>query len=304
MHGKVAAGKVTDLVFDDDAKAIKISGVVVDLAERAKMASGVYTGVSIGGSYVGKQWPDDVVKGAMRYTANPSEISIVDNPCNGSAHFTVVKADGASIERPLGVTKSLYAVSRMADLTAALADFQNYLEFEAQAEEDQDDDGFAAEVKESVKALASILERYTAKEAQEVAQDVERSASATVTKTSEEDTMNEELQKAHDSALAKVADLEKQVADLTAAAAEKDDLIVKAAANAEAEAAKQAELQKAIDALKAMPEPVKAAARAVEKADDGHPDPVADLAKAIDAMEDGEEKALALIKLAQLSPVH
>lgn len=103
MHGKVAAGKLSDLIFDDSAKAIKVAGFVVDANEKTKMAAGVYTGVSIGGSY-GKTWDDPVVKGARRYEAIPSEISIVDNPCNGNAHFTVVKADGTEELRKFETT--------------------------------------------------------------------------------------------------------------------------------------------------------------------------------------------------------
>lgn len=94
MHGKVAAGKLTGIDFDDDGKAIKVAGFVVDANEKAKMAQGVYTGVSIGGSY-GKTWDDPVHKGVKRYEAIPSEISIVDLPCNSNAHFTVVKGDGS-----------------------------------------------------------------------------------------------------------------------------------------------------------------------------------------------------------------
>jgi hypothetical protein len=51
---------------------------------------GVYTGFSIGGAYV-KSWKDGEY---VRFTANPVEISVVDNPCVPGAHFTAVKADG------------------------------------------------------------------------------------------------------------------------------------------------------------------------------------------------------------------
>lgn len=109
MHGKSAAGKLTKLICDDAAKAIVVTGKVVDAGDREKMAEGVYTGVSIGGSYV-KRWADENVKGAFRYTANPAEISLVDNPCNPNAHFTMVKADGVSEER---------AFAKVADAGAA-----------------------------------------------------------------------------------------------------------------------------------------------------------------------------------------
>lgn len=94
MHGKVAAGKLTEITFNDAEKAIDICAEVVDPVERDKCVKGVYTGFSIGGSYAGK-WPDPVNKSVQRYTASPSEISLVDLPCVPSAMFTVVKSDGA-----------------------------------------------------------------------------------------------------------------------------------------------------------------------------------------------------------------
>ncbi|HEX7732429.1 MAG TPA: DUF6582 domain-containing protein [Rhodanobacter sp.] len=93
MHGKVAAGKLTDITFLDAEKAIDIVAEVVDPVEREKCLKGVYTGFSIGGRYA-KKWDDGVQKGVSRYTAEPSEISLVDLPCVPTAQFTVVKADG------------------------------------------------------------------------------------------------------------------------------------------------------------------------------------------------------------------
>lgn len=99
MHGKVAAGKVSDMSFDDVAKAIDIAVKVVDDNEWQKVLEGVHTGFSIGGSYV-KRWDDPVVKGATRYTAKPSEISLVDRPCIPSAlFFDVQKADGSVMQK-------------------------------------------------------------------------------------------------------------------------------------------------------------------------------------------------------------
>lgn len=100
MHGKVAAGKVVDIEFDDAAKAINVCSKVVDDNEWQKVLEGVHTGYSIGGSYVGAKWEDSVVKGAMRYTANPNEISLVDRPCNpGALFFDVQKADGTVLQK-------------------------------------------------------------------------------------------------------------------------------------------------------------------------------------------------------------
>jgi len=92
MHGKVAAGKVTELTFNDDAKQIEICAKVVDDAEWQKVEEGVYTGFSQGGSYV-KRWKDS--DGLQRYTASPSEVSLVDLPCLPESTFQAIKADGA-----------------------------------------------------------------------------------------------------------------------------------------------------------------------------------------------------------------
>lgn len=94
MHGKVAAGKLTEITFNDAEKAIDVCAEVVDPVEREKCLKGVYSGFSIGGRYA-KKWADEVHKGVERYTAEPTEISLVDLPCVPTAQFTVVKADGA-----------------------------------------------------------------------------------------------------------------------------------------------------------------------------------------------------------------
>ena len=91
MHGKVAAGKVTEIHFDDAGKRIEVCAKVVDDDEWKKVEEGVYTGFSQGGSYV-KRWKDEA--GKQRYTADPHEISLVDLPCLPSATFEVIKSDG------------------------------------------------------------------------------------------------------------------------------------------------------------------------------------------------------------------
>ena len=92
MHGSTAAGKVTDIAFNDDARTVEICAKVVDDGEWKKCLEGVYTGFSQGGSYV-KRW-DDEATGLKRYTADPIEISLVDVPCLPTATFNVIKADG------------------------------------------------------------------------------------------------------------------------------------------------------------------------------------------------------------------
>lgn len=97
MHGKIAAGKFTQMDFNDAEKAIDVCAKVVDDNEWQKVLEGVYTGFSIGGSYVGDKKVEKVNgRDATRYTAKPSEGSLVDRPCMGGARFfEVQKADGS-----------------------------------------------------------------------------------------------------------------------------------------------------------------------------------------------------------------
>src|SRR6185312_8325620 len=95
MHGKSAAGKFIHMEYDDNARTIDVGAKVVDNQAWEKCLEGVYTGFSIGGDYI-KRYDDPTIKGAKRYVANPTEGSLVDNPCMYGATFSMVKADGAS----------------------------------------------------------------------------------------------------------------------------------------------------------------------------------------------------------------
>lgn len=97
MHGKTAAGKLTAITFNDLEKAIDVVAKVVDDDEWNKVMEGVYTGFSVGGSYA-KRWKDPEIAGATRYTASPTELSLVDNPAIPGATFSLVKADGMEVE--------------------------------------------------------------------------------------------------------------------------------------------------------------------------------------------------------------
>lgn len=96
MHDLKAAGKLTAVTFEDPRELIRVRGKVVDKQARAKCEEGVYTGLSIGGSYVGDPLPDPTDPTIMRYIANPTEVSLVDDPCNPDATFTLLGADGAT----------------------------------------------------------------------------------------------------------------------------------------------------------------------------------------------------------------
>jgi hypothetical protein len=90
MHEPSAVGKLVEIGFDDQLKEVRVAAKIIDEEAWRKCAQGVYTGFSIGGTYV-NAWKDGEY---TRYTAKPVEISVVDNPCNPGAHFTAVKADG------------------------------------------------------------------------------------------------------------------------------------------------------------------------------------------------------------------
>ena len=89
---KKAVGKIVEpLSFSDEEKAIDIHVKVVDEDTWRKVSESVLTSFSIGGSYE-KRWTDD--DGNARYTARPTEISLVDEPACPTATIQFVKADG------------------------------------------------------------------------------------------------------------------------------------------------------------------------------------------------------------------
>jgi hypothetical protein len=93
MHSRIAAGKFTDISFDDENKRISGVAKIIDDDEWQKVLEGVYTGFSIGGGYA-RRWPDANNPALMRYTPVLSEVSLVDNPAVPTATFEVVKLDG------------------------------------------------------------------------------------------------------------------------------------------------------------------------------------------------------------------
>ena len=96
---KKAVGKIVEpLSFSDSDKAIDIHVKVVDENTWRKVSESVLTAFSIGGAYE-KTWTDE--EGNFRYTARPTEISLVDEPCCNAAVIQFVKADGTIEEKPL-----------------------------------------------------------------------------------------------------------------------------------------------------------------------------------------------------------
>lgn len=96
MHDpKKVAGKVVNLSYDDDDKAIDVVAKVVDDDAWKKVLEGVFTGFSVGGGY-GRKWKDEAT-GATRYTPIVTELSLVDNPCIPTARIAELhKSDGST----------------------------------------------------------------------------------------------------------------------------------------------------------------------------------------------------------------
>jgi hypothetical protein len=99
MHQPVVGGILTRLDCDDAAKAVKVCAKVVSDEAWRLVDAGALTGFSIGGRYA-RRWTDPQDPQVHRYTAIPSEISLVDNPCNPDCFFEMVKLDGVIEKRP------------------------------------------------------------------------------------------------------------------------------------------------------------------------------------------------------------
>lgn len=164
MHGAVAAGKITALAFNDADKQIEICAKVVDDAEWRKVEEGVYTGFSQGGTYV-RRWTDE--DGRARYTAAPSEISLVDLPCLPQARFEMIKTDGSRVFRRFG--KGLDLVSQFADLVDDLNDLQNAAAVEATKE--GDGSAVPAQLKDLLQRASVILRAMVTEETDELDDD-------------------------------------------------------------------------------------------------------------------------------------
>src|SRR3984957_6091486 len=141
MHTPIAAGKLTDIAFDDNAKRITVVAKIVDDDEWRKVQEGVYTGFSQGGRYV-KRWADPD-SGLTRYTADPHEISLVDLPCVPDATFDVVK-DGMVEKRSFASRPPEANDSADADVDAGDEDLDaDKGEFSAAQREKDAEDGVA-----------------------------------------------------------------------------------------------------------------------------------------------------------------
>jgi len=121
MHTNSAVGKLVEFTPNDAEKQFEVVAKVIDDQAWEKVAEGVYTGFSIGGEYT-RRWDDPDRKNVKRYTANPSEISLVDNPCIPGATFEFIKSDGATEMRKFAPALSESEIDRVA--TAVLSKMQ------------------------------------------------------------------------------------------------------------------------------------------------------------------------------------
>jgi hypothetical protein len=315
MHGSVAAGKLTDIAFDDDAKRIAVCAKIVDDDEWRKVQEGVYTGFSQGGRYV-KRWADPDT-GLTRYTAEPHEISLVDLPCVPDATFDVVK--GGVVER-----RGFASRSRAID-TAIDGDL------------DADDDAFDADKgefsgaqreKDAEQGVAMPDGSYpirSAKDVENAVRDYYRSGKKAEVKAhilarakaiGAESALPDDWTETADKATALSAPsgaphapdaLAKMAAALTHAALKLDRAT---AENARLRKALDdltptlADMKKRLVALEAQPLPAKAALRAITKTADGADEALVSADDAVRRLASlpAHERALALTKLSLANP--
>lgn len=283
MHGAVAAGKLTDIAFDDKGKRILVAAKIVDDDEWRKVAEGVYTGFSQGGRYV-KRWPDDET-GLTRFTAEPQEISLVDLPCLPDATFEVVK--GGVVEK-----RAFAAAERAKDAADGIAMPDGSYPIKtaedvANAVRDYARSGGRADVK------AHIIARANAIGAEDALPD-DWLGPAKATSITREQTMN------NDAALHKAATALQDAARKLERAADENARLTKAL---DAVSPRLDDLAKRLAALEAQPAPARAALRAPPKGADTDGEPLAadDAVRRLAAMPP-EARALALTKLTLMNP--
>jgi len=116
MHQAVAVGKATDIEFNDLDKQIIIKAFVSSGAPdtQAKILDGTLAAFSIGGKSAGKS-TEKVMKGDVEVTATRimmgriSEASFVDVGCNPDTGFTIVKFDDVENDAPLDDVIKMFA---------------------------------------------------------------------------------------------------------------------------------------------------------------------------------------------------
>ena len=285
MHGKIAAGKLTDIAFDDEEKRVVVAAKIVDDDEWRKVTEGVYTGFSQGGRYV-KRWPDEDT-GLIRYTAEPHEISLVDLPCLPDATFEVVK-DGVvekrafapaerrkDAETGIAMPDGSYPIQSAEDVENAVRDYERT--------------GATPEVKAHIIARAKAIGAEGALPT-DWTEPEKAAASTLAARTSDEA-----------EALAKAAGALTEAAERLERAADENARLRKALDDV---SPALFDLGKRVAALEAQPLPAKAALRAVAKSADGETETLGaeDAIRRLAALPP-DVRALALTKLSLANPL-
>jgi hypothetical protein len=307
MHAPIAAGKLTDIAFDDDAKRIVVAAKIVDDDEWRKVQEGVYTGFSQGGRYV-KRWPDPDT-GLVRYTAEPHEISLVDLPCVPDATFDVVK-DGVAEKRA-------FAARAMAAADDAALDAEKH-EFPAAERERDTEAGVAMPdgsypIRNANDVANAVRDFYRSGQKPDVKAHIIARAKAIGAENALPDEWEETADKAAASAVSlNVPNAAPEALAKAAAALTQAALKLERAADENAGLRKAlddlspalADLRKRIAALEAQPLPAKAALRAIAKTADGADGALVsadDAVRRLASLPD-QERALALTKLSLANP--
>lgn len=155
-----AAGKLTSIsreIHPSRAAGIYVKGVAVDPITKEKLAKRVLVGLSIGGKYVEKD------KETGSYVADPSELSLVDNPCVENAMITVVKADGREeIAKAVGYNPPQGFLCRAGQFHTAKADarhcFDHTVEKDAPDEEAFEQVVLGDDIKKSLYCVARLTD--------------------------------------------------------------------------------------------------------------------------------------------------
>jgi hypothetical protein len=315
MHTPIAAGKLTDIAFDDDAKRVTVCAKIVDDDEWRKVQEGVYTGFSQGGRYV-KRWADPDT-GLTRYTAEPHEISLVDLPCVPDATFDVVK--GGMVEKRVFASRAQAidtAIDGDLDAGDEALDADKRESSAAEREKDAEEgvampDG-SYPIRSAKDVENAVRDYYRSGKKPDVRAHIIARAKAIGAESALPDDWTETADKAAafsgPAGAAHAPDaLAKAAATLTRAAlklerAMEENAGLRKALNGLTPAL--AEMKKRIEALEAQPLPAKAALRSVTKTADGADDALVSADDAVRRLASlpAHERALALTKLSLANP--
>jgi hypothetical protein len=104
MHQPTAAGTTVSLEMDDELKKVTGTAHVVDPTAIAKVQSGVYKGVSIGGQKLARVMSKVGGKSVPRITdIRWVELSLVDRPSNPDAVMSLAKRSDVAEEAPVAI---------------------------------------------------------------------------------------------------------------------------------------------------------------------------------------------------------